>query len=108
MLQFSSPPISTPQAKLNIPDAPMMPIGGFGAAPAAQEVRMYTSTVCHCYHNTHTRDQCTVWVASFPGLPTKCSLYAARDHCAHGQLCAGKAWSETSRGVDVWGEWHQE
>ena len=38
MLQFSSPPISTPQAKLNIPDAPMMPIGGFGAAPAAQEV----------------------------------------------------------------------
>ena len=31
-------------------------------------------------------------------------------HC--GQLCAWKAWSETSRevdvGVDLWGEWHQE
>ena len=39
-------------------------------------------------------------LASFPGFPAKPSLYAG-EFCACGQLCAWKAWSETSREVDV-------
>ena len=54
---------------------------------------------------------CIFWaytvLASFPqAFPTKRSLCAG-GFCACGQLCAWKAWSETSRGVDVWGEWHK-
>ena len=35
-----------------------------------------------------------------PAFPAKRSLYAG-EFCACGQLCAWKAWSETSREVDV-------
>ena len=43
---------------------------------------------------------------SSQAFPAKRSLYAG-GFCACGQLCAWKAWSETSCEVDVWGEWHQ-
>jgi hypothetical protein len=50
-------------------------------------------------------------LASFPGLPGPATSRLCSVIVAHaGQLKAGKAWSETSRevdvGLDVWGEWH--
>ena len=43
------------------------------------------------------------FLARSQAFPAKRSLYAG-ELCACGQFCA---WSETSREVDVWGEWHQ-
>ena len=44
-------------------------------------------------------------------IPRPSPLSAWRVCCSCRQLCAGKAWSETSREVDMWagggGEWHQ-